>query len=85
MYRKIFFLLTSLLGVTTNIKKRTSCEFLPILAGCFNLAIATCRLANEGKLHLNIKKIYYSGNDVDGKYENWKESSGKTKQNTEKK
>ncbi|KPM08609.1 hypothetical protein QR98_0071310 [Sarcoptes scabiei] len=43
---------TSLLGVTTKMKNRTSCELRPILAGCFKRAMATCLLASDGRLHL---------------------------------
>lgn len=34
-------MLTSLLGVRTMMKKRTSCEFLPMFAACFSRAMAT--------------------------------------------
>ena len=34
-------------------KKRTSCEFLPMFAACFSLAIATCRFCRDGRAHLH--------------------------------
>lgn len=46
------WVLTSLLGVKTMMKKRTSWEFLPMLAACFNLAMATCLFCNEGRAHI---------------------------------
>ena len=45
-------ILTSLLGVRTMMKKRTSCEFLPMFAACFSLAIATCLFCKDGRAHL---------------------------------
>lgn len=45
--------LTSLLGVKTMMKKRTSCEFLPMFAACFKRAMATCLFCREGSAHLN--------------------------------
>jgi hypothetical protein len=52
-------------------KNLTSCEFLPILAACLSLAIATCRFAKDGRLHLNII-ILFINRLLITMFKNWK-------------
>ena len=49
MIRRMAEILTSLLGVRTMMKKRTSCEFLPMFAACFEPGDGDVSLLERGQ------------------------------------